>query len=214
MRRRGPPCEEVRLAREAAEPGPGGAAGYTIYHVVAVLAEASRGPIGRPSIEKALGLGEASARTIIRRLRGLGLLRPAGRSGHEATELGRRVAQLLRLVRVETVPRPSPGLPLNRPVAVAYTTLVPPPKDLTGVYMARDYLVFESCRTSIIGGVRGGRFHFPGLPGELEGAAASTVASVLGPPDELDEGLVVIVPGDCADKAFSAIVKMVADTCG
>lgn len=213
MRRLGPPCEEARLAREAAEPGRGGAAGYTIYHVVAVLAGAARSPVGRPAIERSLGLGEASARTLLRRLRVLGLLKPAGRSGHEATELGRRVAGLLGVIRVARLPRSPEGLSLGGPIAVLYTCLLSPPKGLTDVYRVRDYLVVESCKTSIVGGVAGGRVFFPGLPPDLEEAAAAA-AGALGHADDLGEGLIVIAPDSCADKAFSAMVKMIDDACG
>jgi len=63
--------------------------------VLGVLLLLAEEPVGRYAIRDVLGLGDAAARTLLRRLQRLGLVRPAGRKGHVLTDRGRMVAEKL-----------------------------------------------------------------------------------------------------------------------
>ncbi len=75
---------------------------FTEVHVRAALELIHRrGRVGRPELGRRLGLGEGSARSLLKLLRRRGLVRPS-RGGHVLTEKGRRmVGEPLRLVRLD-----------------------------------------------------------------------------------------------------------------
>ncbi len=214
MRGRGLPCGELGELARAAEPGPGGSAGYTLYHVLAALREASERPVGRPYLERALGLSEASARSLIRRLRSMGLLEPAGKAGHRATERGSRLASLHTLV-LETRAAGIPGIPW-RPVAVLATLAIDPPRSLVDVYRVRDYLVGEGCRETVIGGVESGSLRLPGIPedqSQLRLELWRIVEEQLQRPQGSPGLLLVVVPEHCRAQAYTALLKALLDLC-
>jgi predicted transcriptional regulator len=74
---------------------------FTEVHVRAALELIHRrGRVGRPERGRKLGLGEGSARSLLRLLRRRGLVRPS-RGGHVLTEKGREVmGEPLQLVRL------------------------------------------------------------------------------------------------------------------
>ncbi len=182
----------------------GGLPNFTAYHVVQALKLYSASPIGRPKLQKLLGLGEASTKTLIARLREEGLIEFKGR-GSRATRLGAKIAgEISKHLRFGVI-----GFDINYwKEQAAYVSLecAQPPRSLTDVYRVRDYLVVEGCRESIIGGVSV-KPRFPGVPKAIENYIASVV-------DELDvKGLVVIVPATCIQNAVSAIIRLIAETC-
>lgn len=63
--------------------------------VLGVLLLLAEEPVGRYFVRDVLGLGDAVARTLLRRLQRLGLVRPAGRKGHVLTNRGRLVVEKL-----------------------------------------------------------------------------------------------------------------------
>lgn len=206
------PCGELEELARAAEPGPGGSAGYTVYHVIAALREATARPVGRPYLEKVLGIGEASARSMIRRLRALGLLEPAGKSGHRATEKGARLAGLQSLI-AEARATGIPGIPWS-PVVILATPALEPPRSLVDVYRVRDYIVREGCGEALIGGVRGGILELPGVPGEeIRVELWRIVEEQLLRPLGSRNLLVVAAPERCKARVYAALVKAVIDRC-
>jgi len=191
-------CEALRLAMEAVKPSRGGAPQATTLHLAVLLSHASRGPLGRPRLATILGLGEAPTRTLLARARSLGLV-DHGPRGYTLTPKGARVLEsLARNVKLEDTVE-APGL--EDPIALIVEA--PGPADLTGVYRARDYIVMEECRTVLVGRCAGGVVELPGAP---------MVAHV----SECPEGaLVVIVPRECAAKAFNGVLRLLLEEyCG
>lgn len=199
-------CQAVKAVLKAAEPRRGGSTGYTAYHVVQALRLLSQEPpVGRPRLQRELGIGEAAAKTLLSRLERLGLAEkvPGGR-GHRASQAGIQYhAVLSRLIRFHRL-RASP---LGD--SYALVTGVPEPvRDLVGVYHVRDYLVAEECRVSIIGGVEAGVPHYPGIPG---GEAETLTAWDPG----VERGVVVIVPRECLGKAYTGLLRLIMrEYCG
>ncbi|MEM1723533.1 MAG: DUF4443 domain-containing protein [Candidatus Jordarchaeales archaeon] len=75
--------------------------------VLGALLLLAEGPTGRYALKDFLGLGDAAARTLLRRLHRLGLVKPAGRKGHILTERGRSIAESLKryLAEFKELPR-------------------------------------------------------------------------------------------------------------
>ncbi|RLG80592.1 MAG: hypothetical protein DRO09_02920, partial [Thermoprotei archaeon] len=66
---------EVDVIVKLASPAGGVKPRFTPYHVfMALRIIAEKGPIGRPSLMKDIGLGEASTKTLLRRMRSAGLI--------------------------------------------------------------------------------------------------------------------------------------------
>ncbi len=70
--------------------------GFTGYHVYMALAECAKGPSGRKVLSNVLGIGEGSARTLIRRLSEAGLIVVDPVAGVLLTDTGFEVLKSLR----------------------------------------------------------------------------------------------------------------------
>ena len=74
---------------------------YKRSHVILTLIKLLKGPIGRISLSKELGIGEASSRTLLNRLRELGLIYVDNVAGAVLTDKGREVIhEFLNKVRL------------------------------------------------------------------------------------------------------------------
>jgi len=188
---------------EAAEPHRGGLINYTAYHAYRLLEALHRGPLGRPRIVRLLGLGEASAKTLLSRMRQLGLVErdPAGR-GYTLTRAGREaLGSLSRLVRIY-----KPRLGVFEDTTAIVVAGVPAPRTLVDVYRVRDLLVMEGCREALIGGVEAGQPRYPGVPEELARFLEAWDPGV-------DQGLVIIAPGRCTPAAYTAALRLALEEC-
>lgn len=199
-------CHSVRAVLTAAESRKGGSVGYTPYHVYRALhLLAKEPPLGRPRLQRELGIGEAAAKTLLSRLESLGLaVKAPGGRGHTATGKGglyhRLLTDAIRYYRVRATPFGD---------AVAIVSPIPEPvRDLVGVYHVRDYLVAEECRTCIIGGVVGGVPQYPGVPEDERSGLDAWDPGV-------QEGLIVIVPSECLEKAYTGVARLIdREYCG
>ena len=193
-----------RLARTT-EVSKGGSPSYSLWHVVRALEELSKGPIGRPALVLALGLGESSVKTLLSRLEAAGLAAKLPR-GHGITAEGRRLLDVLgRYVRVlgcSIGPLPDFG------ECEAAVVRSEPPLDLVDVYAIRDYLVSRGCKTAIIGYLREGDVGFPGLPPDIQGLILASL-----PRGDLaragGEGAVLVTPKSCEAALVEAAVELV-----
>jgi len=184
----------------------GGAPSFTPYHIIEFLKAASQGSIGRPSLQRTLGLGEASIKTLILRLRDADLITHKGK-GHETTERGRNVINYIsNLINYKHINFDIPGL-WDEDSIVVNSPCIKPPKTLTEVYFIRDYLVSSGCRMSVIGGAHKGYLKFPGVPGYI----ANELRIMLS--DYKLDGLVVVAPLTCVSSVVSGILKAVIDLC-
>ncbi len=196
-----PGCGPLETLRELARASRGGSPAYTMYHIYRALELIREHPRGRPLLARSLGLGEASARTLLRRLRSWGLV-DSGYRGNRLTEAGVRVLEAVRsslevLDLDELVWPGSAGI---------YTPLVNPPVDIVSVYRVRDHLVMHGCREALIGGYTIRAPAFPGVPEDL----ASTLARAL---PSRGPGLLVIVHTGCLPQAFDAVVEVILSQC-
>jgi len=80
---------EIAMPRRKVKPN------FTPYHVLKALMIISRAPAGRPKLREELKLGDASTRTLLKRLKEAGLVRSFRPTGTELTEKGREVLKEL-----------------------------------------------------------------------------------------------------------------------
>ncbi len=196
----------MRALRRIAATERGGAPGYSEWHVLEALRRMSAEPLGRLSLSSVLGIGEASARTLLSRLEGEGLVSTAGR-GRTLSERGRQLLEVLEAVLA--VRRCSiQGLAgFEECAEAAFPTR--PPSDLTQVYDVRDLLVSRGCRTSLIGFWRAGDVGFPGMPPEILSAVRGSVQV-----PQAGEGVILVVPLRCEPQLIGALAELALRDCG
>ncbi len=193
-------CQAVKAVLEASKCQRGGAVAYKPYHVYIVLeAIKSNQPVGRPTLSKITGLGEAPLKTLLNRLGAIGLTEKTPR-GHILTSKGWGTLKRLRETIIIGDP---PSTPLGPSKSLA-TPLIPPPSSLVDVYNVRDYIVIEGCRKALIGGASQGRPVFPGVPPEAIANFSDWIP-------EIDDGLIVIAPLDCIPAAYTGIARLIAE---
>ncbi len=103
-------CEFGEKIRDIVKPRRGIKPKFQEYHVIKTLMLLEHeGPIGRPTLSKRLGLGESSVRSLLRRLRELGLVSVDEVGGAYLTNEGRefigrwhRILRLLDEVSIES----------------------------------------------------------------------------------------------------------------
>ncbi len=191
-------CQAVRAVLEAARPARGGAVGFTAYHAYRALEAIARNqPVGRPTLTRILGLGEAPVKTLLQRLCNQGLVEKTPR-GHRLTREGWGT---LRALGEAVVMGDPPETPLG-PSKYLATSLLDPPRSLVDVYRVRDYLVMENCRKALIGGVEDGSVFFPGTPGEV-------VAHLTEWSPSIERGLLLIVPEECTARAYTGLLRLI-----
>ncbi len=136
---------------------------YNEYHVLkALLTIERKEPIGRIALSRELGIGVTSTRTLVKRLRELGVVDVDVVGGCFLTELGRRILSFLHnfVKRIEYVtPYIGPDLALDRE---AYAALITP--SITGkhsIVMLRDTFVRYGASAVLIACIRKGRAALP-----------------------------------------------------
>ncbi|AEM39390.1 hypothetical protein Pyrfu_1533 [Pyrolobus fumarii 1A] len=86
-------CRLYEIAVEVSKPKRGVKPGFDPEHVIGYILLAARGPIGRPLAAKALGIGDTAAKTMIRRLREIGVIETRGREGSSLKQELRQIVE-------------------------------------------------------------------------------------------------------------------------
>ena|GEM_PF-674407 len=203
-------CRGLEALVETAKPYRGGEVGYSVFHAYSLLRKLCDDPkpLGRPKITRLLNLGESSVKTLLKRLREVGLV-VEERKGHRATREGCMTASYVS-GHVKTFHLAAHDIGLREltewgEIALILASGIEPPRDLVSVYDLRDQLILDTCKTSIIGGVNRGVYAFPGLPEEIS-TKLSQVLEELGV--KLERGIIVLVKRQDLPKAFSSIIRV------
>ncbi len=136
---------------------------YNEYHVLkALLTIERKEPIGRIALSRELGIGVTSTRTLVKRLRELGIVEVDAVGGCFLTEHGRRILSFLHnlVKRIEHVtPYIGPDLALDRE---AYAALIAPPiAEKRSIVMLRDTFVRYGASAVLIACIRKGQAVLP-----------------------------------------------------
>ncbi|MGC9071373.1 MAG: hypothetical protein ACP5HK_01550 [Acidilobus sp.] len=198
-------CEAIRALRRVAATERGGAPAYSEWHVIEALRIMSKGAVGRLSLSSELGIGEASARTLLTRLEEEGLVKAVGR-GKSLTDRGVRV--LRQLEDLLSVTACSIKDLSGFEECLKATFIGNPPVDLTQVYDLRDLLVARGCKTSLIGYWRGEEVGFPGMP---QGILDLVLRSISLPAEGV--GGIIVVPSSCWQQLVGALAELTLRFC-
>jgi len=202
MRSQDEACKAARLLIDVARPKKGGYRNYLPWHVFEALRILRSGYAGRPQLSRALGLGEASVKTMLSELERLGLVKRS-RRGRSATDRGAAIVDIIEkhimLNKIELLFFP------GRRAVIILVASAGPPRDLTRVYEIRDHLVTYGCRTALIGGSDGTSIFFPGVP--------FSITAKIHIPGNLPEGTIIIAPAKCTLEAASAGLSVLAESC-
>jgi len=208
-------CKAAQILRRIVE---GGAVtrGFDEFQVLQALKLMVKGPTGRPTLERSIGIGEASAKTLIKCLREEGLIARCG-VAHCATEKGANVVRALKDICVAGPCDTGLKGELEEGV-VAVSPLIEPPLNVVEVHRIRDYLVARGCKPVVIGAYWPPEaLRFPGVPPDVEERLKEKVAAALSKARcvvESEAGATLVVaPVGCSTKAAAAFISMLADRC-
>ena len=208
-------CEAARILRRLVESG-AIARGFDEFQALQALKLMVRGPTGRPTLERMVGIGEASAKTLIKCLKEEGLITRCG-VAHCATEKGASVVRALRDICLAGPAELGLGGDFEKGIVVV-SPLIEPPVDVLGVHIVRDYLVARGCKPVIIGAYWPPEtLRFPGVPPEVEEKLGESVLLALNEARcvvESETGATLVVaPVRCSTRAAAALISMIADKC-
>ncbi len=201
-------CDSVNIILNATEPKKGGLTAYSVYHILKTLSLMREKPVGRPYLEKMLGIGEASVRTLLKRLRDLGLIEKT-RAGHILTEKGIDViTKIDNVIKIRNVGNIFETDKDNY-VIVIYN--LNPPRNLVEVYKVRDYLVMHGCRSPLVlGGFEGDKIYLPGIPNDFGLKILKAIKNAL---DLVNRGVIMIITEECLERGLSASLSILKDFC-
>ena len=194
-------CEAASLIEKISSPRRGGLKSYRPGHVVILLKLLrAQGPLGRPRLTRLLSLGEASIKTLLSELEKTGLVERSGR-GHILTEKGENILSAIEdtisLEEVEVSIFDTRSLRL-------VIACVDPPRNLTQVYLLRDYLVAAGCTRSVIGGYVEGEIRYPGVPEDIVELLKST---------SVNRGVNIYAPLECQISLIDSAINLILRSC-
>ena len=201
-------CDSVNIILDATEPKKGGLTAYSVYHILKTLSLMKERPVGRPYLERILGIGEASVRTLLKRLRDLGLIEKT-RNGHVLTEKGDNViTKIDNIIKIKNIGQIF-ETDKNNYIIVIYN--LNPPKNLVEVYKVRDYLVMHGCRFPLVlGGFEEDKIYLPGVPDRFSLKILKLVKNTI---DLVNRGVLMIITEECLEKGLSASLNVLKDFC-
>lgn len=203
-------CHLIRSLDKIAEPRRNIYPGFNKAHVLLTIKWISESPRSRIFLEKNLGIGEASVKTLIKRLKEEGLVATSKHSGSTATTKGSYVASKLGShIRIYT----SICNPTSKDDLLTIIPNLSPPKKMLDVYVVRDYLVESGCNISLIGGYYSNRLYAPGIDPDyiedlkkcIEASSDSNIAS--------GQGVFVFFPKNMLPKCLNGILSFLLSRC-
>lgn len=211
---------ELCVVKSVIEPRRGVRPAFTAYEVlraITLIHSSVRG-LGRPTLMKMLGLGEASTRTMLRRLSEAGLITSRG-YGFVVTEHGRHIAELISkyVLVVEHLP---PDEVCSECTLSGVVLRDPLSAELGGksVLAIRDTAVREGARGALVIASEGRHLHLP-LPGGGRGRVPHKLRQALR--TLMKGGDIAILsicggtdPGSCVRTAFNAVFWLLTERCG
>ncbi len=210
---------ELCVMKSVIEPRRGVRPAFTAYEVlraITLIYSSVRG-LGRPTLMKMLGLGEASTRTLLRRLLEAGLVSSRG-YGYVVTERGKHLAELINnhVLVVERLPSDEvcsectlSGVVLRKPLSSELENM--------SVLTVRDTTVREGARGALVITSEGGDLYLP-LPGGGRGRVPPKLGEKLGAlMKDGDIAVLSICEGtdahSCVRIAFNAVFRLLTERC-
>ncbi len=153
-------CKALRELADISRPKRGVQPGFSKSHVYLILAQLTKTRMSRVEIEEKLSIGEASAKTLVKRLKEKGYVVTSKHTGTSITDQGKNLIK----PAISTIRIVNPKcnvLTGNDKIIMVETPN--PPRTLMDVHKIRDYLVKSGCDVSIICGYKEGALSAPGI---------------------------------------------------
>ena len=203
--------DEARILNEVCRARRGIKPAFTASHVFLALRELLRGPIGRICLSRKLGLGEASTRTLINRLKELGLVEVDKVAGVILTEKGLRMVRNLvrKIVLVGPIDISSICRDTYSEVAIIRDGIKE--VERLGVLYLRDLLVKYGARGGIILYYRGGSFLMPTTKGLELFKNARIINQIVSKSSVFDGDVIVVALCSSTNTCLNSLINAVID---
>lgn len=211
---------ELCIVKSVAGPRRGVSPAFTAYEVIRALSliDSSVRGLGRPTLMKMLALGEASTRTLLRRLLEAGLITSRG-YGYVITGYGRRIAELINKY-MPIIERLPPDEVCNGCTLSGVVLREPMSSELMSksVLTIRDAAVREGAMGALVIASEDRHLYLP-LPRGGRGRVPKRLGEALrGLMKEGDVAVLSICgsisPGHCVRTAFNAVFRLLTERCG
>ncbi len=158
-------------------------------------------PLGRITLSKSLGIGEGAARTLIRKLSSLGLLKVDAVGGCLLTEKGEELAQRLRKLFPKSLQLNLPSLKIGRH---GYAVLIRRSISDQKVILIRDVAVRYGATGALVVKYCEGRLEVPLVYDDLKSEYPSEAQAILSKLEPKDGDTIIIAFSDTTLKAEHA----------
>ncbi|AFZ70993.1 hypothetical protein Calag_1279 [Caldisphaera lagunensis DSM 15908] len=199
-------CEVINLIINIITPKKGGVPGFNAYHVIETLKFLKNKDAGRPFLSKYLNLGEASVKTMLKRLKENNLIIQIGKH-NKLTKNGEMVLKFFESkLNIFESKLNIEGLE----DCLILVLEMNPPKDLTSIYKIRDQIISSSCKIAVVGFIDNKNLGFPGLPDYLQNELinCSKKYSYI-----VNRGVNIITPRYCMQSLYSFYINIMSQCC-
>ena len=201
-------CMAVKEVLNASKTDRGGYVGYTPYHVIEAMRFMRDRPVGRHQLIQGLNIGEASAKTLIKRLRSNNIIM-SSKTGHILTEKGTfildKITSIYSISHIEGVWIPG----FREPVVIA-SNYINPPVNIVDVYNIRDQIIIYKCSKVVIGSIIENELLFPGIPGDLSDTITSNLKFIK---NLVNYATLIIIEKECIPNTINAILHIINNKC-
>jgi biotin operon repressor len=206
----GETCRLLRVINDVAQPRRNISPGFNKAHILMALHATSKEPRNRCFLEKTLGIGEASVKTLVKRLKERGLVETSRHRGTVATDLGREIAGLVNSALIISSAKCSLTSSQDALVIIPGTN---PPRNIVDVYKLRDHLVKSGCNISLIGGYDNNELVTPGIDKEYTDKLKQCILSIADSNILEDHGVFIFFPQDIFYKCLDGVLAFLLSRC-
>jgi predicted transcriptional regulator len=203
-------CQLIQNLAKISEPKRNIYPGFNKAHVFLAIKWISHSPRSRLFLEKNLGIGEASVKTLIKRLKEEGLVKTSKHSGSIATakgvNLSRKLQRHIQIYKASCSPTSKNDLLILIPN-------ISPPKEMVDVYSIRDYLVRSGCNISLIGGYHSSILEAPGVDSNYIEHLRRCIEESSSYKLQNDEGIFIFLPKDLLSVCLDGILSYLLSLC-
>jgi len=200
-------CEAIDQIINITKPEKGGIPGYNIYHVIETLRIFKNKDVGRPFLSSYFNLGEASIKTMLRRLKENKLIIQMGKR-NKLTDKGEKILKIFESkLKIFESKLKIEGL---EECEILIMEMEAPPKDLTSIHEIRDEIISNNCRMAVIGFIENNSIGFPGLPDYLQSELIRCSEEFS---NIVNRGVIIITPKSCLQSLYSFYVEIIKQCC-
>jgi hypothetical protein len=163
--------------------------------------------VGRPFLSSYFNLGEASIKTMLRRLKENKLIIQMGKR-NKLTDKGEKILKIFESkLKIFESKLKIEGL---EECEILIMEMEAPPKDLTSIHEIRDEIISNNCKMAVIGFIENNSIGFPGLPDYLQSELIRCSKEFS---NIVNRGVIIITPKSCLQSLYSFYVEIIKQCC-